>query len=160
MVFGMVKCLNNDITVETLRQRIGIIRENIHTAALSGGFDPEAVRLMAVTKYVGAEAILRAIEAGITLIGENREQSLSQKLPLLPREKVQVHFIGRLQRNKAARVVRQADMVESLDSPARALECSLRSTSGEMGTRPGCRPGMPGALPKACAPFPTCSCGG
>lgn len=122
MVSGMVKCLNNEITADTLRQRIEIVKENIRTAALSGGFDPQAVRLMAVTKYVGAEAVLRAIEAGITLIGENREQSLSQKLPLLPRDRLQVHFIGHLQRNKAARVVRMADMVQSLDSPALAAE--------------------------------------
>lgn len=125
----MVKCLNNDITADTLRGRIGVIRENIRTAALSGGFDPQAVRLMAVTKYVGAEAVLRAVEAGITLIGENREQSLSQKLPLLPREQLEIHFIGHLQRNKAARVVRMADMVESLDSPALAAELEKQAAA-------------------------------
>lgn len=49
-----------------LRQRIGIIKENIHTAALAGGFDPAAVRLMAVTKTVPAGTINAAIEAGST----------------------------------------------------------------------------------------------
>jgi pyridoxal phosphate enzyme (YggS family) len=131
MVSEMVKCLNNEITEDTLLQRIGIIRENIRTAALSGGFDPQKVRLMAVTKYVGAEAVLRAVQAGITLIGENREQALSQKLPLLPREQLQVHFIGHLQRNKAARVVRMVDMVESLDSPALAAELEKQAAALE-----------------------------
>lgn len=150
----MVKCLNNEITAEELRQRLEIIRENIRTAALSGGFDPEAVRLMAVTKYVGAEAVLRAVEAGITLIGENREQALQQKLPLLPRERLEVHFIGRLQRNKAARVVRMADMVESVDSAALAQELEKQAGALErtlpilMEVNIGKDPNKSGVLPE------------
>lgn len=118
----MVKYLNNEISQSQLEQRLQIIRENIRTAALDGGHDPDAVRIMAVTKYVGPEAISRVIHAGVNLIGENREQSLSQKIDRIDRDDAEIHFIGHLQRNKAARVVRMVDCVQSLDSAALAAE--------------------------------------
>lgn len=112
----MVKCLNNDITAEQLKERLQVIRENICKAAFAGGHDPDGVDVMAVTKYVGAQAVVRAIEAGVKLIGENREQSLREKIPALPRGAVDIHFIGHLQRNKAASVVKMVSTVQSLDS--------------------------------------------
>ena len=112
-----------------LRQRIGIIKENIHTAALAGGFDPAAVRLMAVTKTVPAGTINAAIEAGIDLIGENREQSLSGKYDEIRRDGVEIHFIGHLQRNKAARVVKMVDCVQSLDAIALAKELDKQAAA-------------------------------
>lgn len=118
----MVKYLNSGITSEELRERLLTIRENIREAALGGGRDPERVRLMAVTKYVDAEAVNRVIEAGVRLIGENREQSLAQKFPLIEREGTEIHFIGHLQRNKAAKVVKMVSVVQSLDSIALAAE--------------------------------------
>lgn len=127
----MAKYLNNDVPLELLEQRLHIIRENVRTAALSGGHDPEAVRVMAVTKYVGHEAVLRAVKAGIRLIGENREQSLSQKYEYIRGEDLEIHFIGHLQRNKAAKVVRMADCVQSLDSEALAAELSRQAAACE-----------------------------
>lgn len=127
----MEKSLNNDITTQALKQRLRIIRENVRTAAMSGGFDPDAVRLMAVTKYVQAPAVNRAVEAGITLIGENREQSLAQKYGGIDHIGTDIHFIGRLQRNKAAKVVRMVSTVQSLDSAALAAELDKQAALAE-----------------------------
>lgn len=125
----MVKSLNSEIPLEVLRERIERIQENIAEAALAGGQDPERVRLMAVTKYVDAGAVRRVIEAGVTLIGENREQSLSQKYPEIAPLNPEIHFIGHLQRNKAARVVRMVSMVQSLDSLALAAELERQAAA-------------------------------
>lgn len=71
---------------------------------------------MAVTKGVPTERILPVLQQRhITLIGESRWQEAQTKLPLLPAG-IEKHFIGHLQRNKAAEVVRAFDCIETIDS--------------------------------------------
>lgn len=91
------------------------MRERIARAAAAAGRDPAAVRLIAVTKGVGAERIEEALAAGITDLGENRIQEAEAK-----RGRVGVpatwHLIGHLQRNKAKRAAELFDVVQSVDS--------------------------------------------
>ena len=98
--------------------------ENVGQAALRAGRDPKDVRLMAVTKTVEVPRILEAIEAGAALLGENRVQELASKREHLPCE---LHLIGHLQSNKAARAVACADMIQSVDSLRIAREISNES---------------------------------
>lgn len=105
-------------TTEQFRACLQQLHEEVCLAARAGGRDPacDKIRIMAVTKYVDDQTVCRLLDAGATLIGENREQSLSQKFPLIVRPGVDIHFIGHLQRNKAARVARMVSTVQSLDS--------------------------------------------
>ena len=64
---------------------------------------------------------------GVTDMGENRDQEAGAKFEELAsdiRTDLTVHFIGQLQSNKAAHVVRYADVVQSVDRTkiARALD--------------------------------------
>ncbi len=72
------------------------------------------VRLIAVSKTFGVDAITFAIEAGVTDLGENRVQELREKFPDLRRE-AQWHMIGHLQSNKARDAVRLFNLVHSVD---------------------------------------------
>lgn len=77
------------------------------------------VKIVAVTKYFGLEAILAGYEAGIRNFGESRAQDAIEKLKKIPddiRRNSIFHFIGHLQSNKAEKVVEYFDVIESVDS--------------------------------------------
>lgn len=75
---------------------------------------PQTPKLVAVTKYSNISEINEAIQQGVERIGENRIEVLEEKLPdLLPVEK---HFIGVLQTKKLRRIVKIADVIQSVAS--------------------------------------------
>jgi len=76
---------------------------------------PSGTRLVAVSKFHPAEAIMEAYDAGQRLFGENRPQELSQKAPALPSD-IEWHFIGHLQTNKLKMVLPYASLIQSVDS--------------------------------------------
>ena len=92
------------------------VEERVRTAALKSGRKEDAVQLVAVTKTVAADAIAAVIEAGASIIGENRVQEMLSKkddLAYLPK---QTHIIGHLQSNKAKYLPGCVDMIQSIDS--------------------------------------------
>ena len=109
-----------------VRDNILRIRERIAAAAARAGRDPSAVRLMGVTKTVGDDRILQAIEAGIDIIGENYVQEARRKIELMGK-KAEWHFIGHLQTNKAKYAVRLFDMIHSVNRMSLAEELNRRA---------------------------------
>ena len=83
------------------------------------------VRLVAATKTRTVEEIKRAIEAGITDIGENYIQEAEEKYSKL-RGNVRFHFIGHLQTNKVKKAVELFDMIQTVDSLNVAKEIDKR----------------------------------
>ncbi len=81
------------------------------------------VTVVAATKYVSLPDMARLIEAGITVVGENRAQDLEAKHAEYG-DAFTWHFIGHLQSNKVKVVNRVCTLVHSLDSDsaARRLE--------------------------------------
>lgn len=106
----MVHAAHSDI-VQNLQQ----IRERIRRACQSCGRKPEEVRLLLATKTVPAKRIQEAIDAGETLLGENRVQELREKYPLLQGQPVEWHFIGHLQTNKVKDVIKYVTLIHSVD---------------------------------------------
>lgn len=76
---------------------------------------PSTVKLVAVSKFKPAEAILEAYAAGQRAFGENRPQELAAKAAVLPPD-IEWHFIGHLQTNKVKLVIPWATMIHSVDS--------------------------------------------
>ena len=77
------------------------------------------VNIIAVTKYFGLKAIEVAYKAGIRNFAESRAQDGIKKLVNLPDEikkNSTFHFIGHLQTNKADKVVKYFDVIQSVDS--------------------------------------------
>ena len=101
---------------------IAAVRENIARAARRAGRDPEEITLVAVTKTMPASDVNAALQAGVTVIGENRVQELLQKLPDIGPGSRQIHLIGHLQTNKVKSVIGHADMIQSVDSLRLAQE--------------------------------------
>ena len=91
----------------------------IQAACAAAGRPREDVVLIVVTKFFPAADVELLVDLGVTDIGESRDQEagakvaelrirLGQRLPT-------VHFVGQLQRNKAASVATYADVVHSID---------------------------------------------
>jgi pyridoxal phosphate enzyme (YggS family) len=90
------------------------IREQVAQAARRAGRDPQAVRIVAVSKTKPVALVERAIEAGMTDIGENYVQEAADKIRRISAP-VSWHMIGHLQRNKAGRAVELFDVIHTLD---------------------------------------------
>lgn len=90
------------------------IRKRIRLSASNVNRDPNSIRLIAVTKYVGVEQINEAIKAGVTEIGENRVQDGIAKFPFLLGD-VTKHMIGSLQTNKVKLALEHFDTIHSVD---------------------------------------------
>lgn len=82
---------------------------------------PEGVRLVAVSKFHPAEAIMEAYGAGQRIFGESRAQELVAKHKVLPAD-IEWHFIGPLQTNKVKDIVPFVSLIHSVDSSRLLLE--------------------------------------
>ena len=100
----------------SIEENVKQIKAQMRTAALQAGRDPDSVLLCAATKMNDAEAVRRAIRAGVDCCGENRVQELTEKLAQNAYEGVPVHFIGHLQTNKVKFVVGKVALIQSVDS--------------------------------------------
>lgn len=110
-----------------MKKRLQAIKKRIQAAAQACGRDPATVRLVAVSKTVPAHGVRRAIEAGMTVFGENYVQEARTKFNELAVYPVSWHFIGHLQSNKAKYAVRLFDLIHSVDSLKLARELNKQA---------------------------------
>lgn len=114
------------LSKQEVAQNVSALQEQIRQVATAAGRDPAQVRLMAVTKTVDPELVNAAIDAGITLLGENKAQELCAKYDSYHKDGVEIHFIGHLQTNKVRQIVDKVQMIESVDSLPLAEEINKR----------------------------------
>lgn len=114
------------LSKQEVAQNVSALQEQIRQVAAAAGRDPAQVRLMAVTKTVDPELVNAAIDAGITLLGENKAQELCAKYDSYHKDGVEIHFIGHLQTNKVRQIVDKVQMIESVDSLPLAEEINKR----------------------------------
>lgn len=76
---------------------------------------PQGVKLVAVSKFHPASAVLEAYNAGQRIFGESRPQEFSAKCKELPGD-IEWHFIGHLQTNKVKYIAPYISMIEAVDS--------------------------------------------
>lgn len=99
-----------------LPDRLREVRDRIDAAARRGGRDGKAVRIVAVTKTHGPEALQAAWDAGLQDVGENKVQEALGKMDALQLP-LRWHLIGHLQRNKVKHLAR-FHLIHSIDRPA------------------------------------------
>ena len=105
------------------------VREAVAAHQAVGGWS-HPVRIVAVTKTHGPEAVRAAVAAGLSDVGENRVQEAVQKQDALPGTDVRWHLIGTLQRNKAKHAVGRFALIHSVDRVDLATEIDRRATAG------------------------------
>ena len=82
---------------------------------------PAGIKLVAAAKAAPGEAVIEAIGAGVSIIGENYVQEAEQHQRVAG-GKAAWHFIGHLQKNKARKAAAIFDMIETVDSVEIARE--------------------------------------
>ena len=113
--------------MDSIKDRLEKVKERIKKAAELCHRDPETVRLVAVSKTVPVSKVQEAIEAGVTVLGENYVQEARDKINSLKSFPVEWHFIGHLQSNKAKYAVRLFDLIHSVDSLKLAQELNKQA---------------------------------
>lgn len=102
----------------SLEQNLAAVRARIDNAARAAGRDPSSVALLAVSKTWPGDAVRALAALGQVDFGENRAQELTTKAGELTDLPLRWHFIGQLQRNKAAAIARLGTVVHSVDRSA------------------------------------------
>ena len=116
-----------------LAENLRAVRARIDAAARAAGRAPSSVALLAVSKTWPAEDVRALAALGQSDFGENRAQELLAKAAGLADLPVRWHFIGQLQRNKAAAVARLGAVVHSVDRESLA---GVLDRAGQEGGRP------------------------
>jgi pyridoxal phosphate enzyme (YggS family) len=98
------------------------IQERIRSAAIRCHRDPATVKLVVVSKTIPASGVKEAIDAGVTLFGENYVQEAREKIDALASTAISWHFIGHLQSNKAKYAAGLFELIHSVDSLKLARE--------------------------------------
>jgi pyridoxal phosphate enzyme (YggS family) len=111
------------VAADEIAGRVAQVRERVARACSRAGRDAGTVRIVAVSKGNGPEAVVAALESGIIDFGENRVQEALVKMPAvaelarlrgLPAPKW--HFVGHLQSNKVGAAVGCFAILQSVDS--------------------------------------------
>ncbi|VVD66807.1 YggS family pyridoxal phosphate enzyme [Pandoraea eparura] len=106
--------------MSTIAAHLDDVLSRIARATDAAGRPAGSVRLLAVSKTFGADAVRDALAAGQRAFGENYVQEALDKIAALSSESVhgeplEWHFIGPLQSNKTRPVAEHFDWVHSVD---------------------------------------------
>jgi PLP dependent protein len=101
---------------QRLRTNWQSTQSRIAEAARRARRDPSGIRLVAVTKKSGLDAMRALVGCGARELGENYPQELWSKAEALAGLPVRWHLIGHLQSNKARRTLPLVAMIHSVDS--------------------------------------------
>jgi pyridoxal phosphate enzyme (YggS family) len=112
-----------------LPARLADVREAVARHQEVGGWNHD-VKIVAVTKTHGPEAVRAALAAGLRDIGENRVQEALRKQEDLTGVPVHWHLIGTLQRNKARHAAGRFSLIHSVDRLDLAGELDRRAAPG------------------------------
>ena len=102
---------------DVIRARLADVRDRIARAAARAGRDPSHVKLIAVSKTFGADAVRDAAAEGQIDFGENRLQEVQVKRASTQDLRIVWHLIGHLQSNKAKKAAAEFDWIHSIDGP-------------------------------------------
>jgi pyridoxal phosphate enzyme (YggS family) len=106
-------------------RRLAEVRGRLAAAAERAGRRPDDIRLIAVSKTFGLDAIRAAVEAGQVDFGENRIQEALQKMLDSSDLQIRWHLVGHLQTNKVKKAtgfacIHSVDSLKLLESLDRA----------------------------------------
>lgn len=103
--------------VASIREKYQFTLDQIASAARKSSRDPRETRLVVVTKSQPLEVVQAAIEAGVSILGENYPEEAVTKIQSIARQSaVEWHMIGHVQSRKARLVVDHFALLHSLDS--------------------------------------------
>jgi pyridoxal phosphate enzyme (YggS family) len=117
-----------------IAEQLQVVNARIHTAAEAAGRLPQGIRLLAVSKFFGADSVIEAWRAGQVAFGENYVQEAIDKMAAVqlaePQAQLEWHFIGPIQSNKTRLIAEHFDWVHSVDREKIARRLSEQRPAG------------------------------
>jgi pyridoxal phosphate enzyme (YggS family) len=105
--------------MSTIPQNLQAVHEQIAAAARTVSRDAHDVKLLAVSKTFGPDAVIEAAQAGQEAFGENYLQEALDKMAVIRRVQpnllLEWHFIGPIQSNKTRLIAEHFDWVHSVE---------------------------------------------
>lgn len=114
-----------------LKENLEELILDIEESAKKVGKTKEDIKLVGVTKTIDLDVIEEAIRLGLTDIGENRVQELTDKMDNI-NEDVNFHMIGHLQSNKVKDIIGRVELIHSLDRKSLAKEINKRAKQNDI----------------------------
>ncbi|HTA47796.1 MAG TPA: YggS family pyridoxal phosphate-dependent enzyme [Bryobacteraceae bacterium] len=113
---------------DSFTDRLARVRDRMCAACARAGRDPGSVRVLAVTKVFGPEAIREAYQYGLRDFGENYVQEMERKAPAIAElAGAKFHLIGHLQSNKTKKAAQLFASIDSIDSVKLAARLDAES---------------------------------
>lgn len=104
------------MSLPSIEQNYQRVSQSIAEAASAAGREPDAVRLVVVTKGHPLPAVQQVIAAGGRCLGENYVEEAVQKISASSGMEIEWHMIGHVQSRKAQSVVEHFAGCDSLDN--------------------------------------------
>ena len=101
----------------------------MEAACAAAGRSADAVRLIAVTKFVDVARIEEAVAAGVREVGGKSRAGANGKVNFFEQHGCDVHFIGQLQTNKIKYVCGAVKLIHSVDRLPLAQQLQRRAAS-------------------------------
>jgi pyridoxal phosphate enzyme (YggS family) len=114
------------------------VLENIRSSAVKADRDVNEIKLITVSKTIELERVIEAVNAGASILGENKVQEAREKITNyelritnspVAKKKVEWHLIGNLQKNKARTAVELFDLIHSVNSSGLAAELNKHANN-------------------------------
>lgn len=99
----------------TIAENLQAVHGRIARAAAAANRAPDSVKLLAVSKTFGSDAVLAAWQAGQRAFGENFVQEGAAKITELSHLDIEWHFIGPVQGNKTRPIAGHFAWVHSVE---------------------------------------------
>jgi pyridoxal phosphate enzyme (YggS family) len=119
-------------SADLIRARHERLLTRLRAVAADHGHDPGRLRVVGITKTHPVAVARAALEAGISMLAENRVQEAEEKVLAVP--EAEWHLVGHLQANKVRRAIRLFPVIHSIDSGE--LLDRVDRIAGEEGRRP------------------------
>lgn len=118
------------IRIAELESNLTVFQSRLAEVAASCNRNVAEIDVIAVTKGFPVSDISILHNLGITQIGESKDQEIQGKLASIAGLKLQLHFIGQLQRNKVKRVCSYSSVIHSVDRMELISAIAAAKTAG------------------------------
>jgi len=115
-----------------LKNKLQQVQSRIENAAIKSGRNQNKITIIAVTKSFPSGIWDFALQNNLPIIGESRIQETEIKnKEFNKRKKIELHFIGHLQTNKARKAIQLFDVIQTIDSLKLAQRLNIISQEEE-----------------------------
>ena len=115
-----------------MKNKLQQVQSRIENAAIKSGRNQNKITIIAVTKSFPPGIWDFALQNNLPIIGESRIQETEIKnKEFNKRKKIELHFIGHLQTNKARKAIQLFDVIQTIDSLKLAQRLNIISQEEE-----------------------------